>query len=386
MQPGECGRITTVPAGRGLFEARTYVRDDDGVRRKVRRTGKSVEDAERNLKRHLRERTAPQRDRRVNDTTDLASLFEIWLAVKVAEDGLKPQSVTIYRQAWTAYGVQQVGALRVRELRTDKADAVFKAVPARSGAVTLRKVLRGMYQLAVRFGVVAVNPIDGARPATAAKKAPVRAVTAAEYAAVVAAVLAYTSAVAPGPPRGKYLLALVELLAATGGRINEVLALVWEDVDLLAKVPTLTITGHLLDYGAVKGSKPYREDGRKNDGAALTVPLPARAVEALTELFGVTGPSGLVFKNRDGGPMSAHNMRRSLRAALPEDLAWVTPKSFRATAGTVVRDYLGVEAAQQQLGHARLSTTESHYVEPVMLAPDARAAFDEFMGESSRGK
>mgnify|MGYP000875741707 CR=1 FL=1 len=376
MQPGEFGRITTAPVGRDLFEARTYVRDDDGVRRKVRRTGKSAEDAERNLKRHLRERTAPMGDRRVNETTTLAELFDTWIAVKVAEDGLKPQSVTIYRQAWTAYGVEQVGALRVRELRTDKADAVLKAVPARSGAVTLRKVLRGMYALAVRFGVVAVNPIDGARPSSASKKVPVRAVTPDEYVQVVEAVVAYTSAVVSGPPRGRYLLALVELLAATGGRINEVLALAWEDVDLLAKVPTLTITGHLLDYGSVKGSKPHREDGRKNDGAALTVMLPRRAVEVLTELFGVTGPSGLVFKNRDGEPMSAHNMRRSLRAALPEELAWVTPKSFRATAGTVVRDHLGVEAAQQQLGHARLATTEGHYVERVMVAPDARAAFD----------
>jgi len=386
MEPGEHGKITTAPLRKELYEARTYVRDDDGARRKVRRTGRSAEAAERNLKRHLKERTTPLGDRRVNETTTLAELFEIWVGVKVAEDGLKQQSVTIYRQAWTAYGVEQVGALRVRELHTDKADVVLKAVPVRSGAVTLRKVLKGMFTLAVRFGVVAVNPIDGARPATAPKKEPVRAVTPAEYAAVVAAVVAYTSAVVPGPPRGRYLLALVELLAATGGRINEVLAAEWEGVDLLAKVPSLTITGHLLDYGAVKGQAPLREAGRKNDGAALTVLLPKRAVETLTELFGVTGPSGLVFKNRDGGPMSAHNMRRSLRAALPEELAWVTPKSFRKTAGTVVRDHLGVEAAQRQLGHARLSTTEGHYVERVTVAPDARAAFDEFMGESSRGK
>lgn len=380
MQPGTFGKITTVRAGQNLFEARTYVRDDDGVRRKVRRTGRSVEDAERSLKRHLKERAAPLGARLVTETTTLAELFELWVQIKVREDGIKPQTVAIYRQAWTAYGDRRLGALRVRELGTDRADAALKSIPARSGAVTLRKVLRGMYCLAVRFGVVAVNPIDGARPVSAPRKQHVRAVTSEEYAAVVAAVKAYTSAVGPGPARGRYLLSLVVLLAATGGRINEVLALRWEDVDLLAAVPTVTLSGTLV------GHVPHRQDGRKNDGAALTVPLAGRAVETLTELFGVTGPSGLVFKNRDGGPMAAANMRRSLRAALPQNLRWVTPKAFRATAGTVVRDCLGVEAAQQQLGHARLSTTEGHYVERVTVAPDARAAFDEFMGESDRQK
>jgi integrase len=78
--------------------------------------------------------------------------------------------------------------------------------------------------------------------------------------------------------------------------------------------------------------------------------------------------------------MSAHNLRRSLRAALPAGLRWVTPKSFRTAAGTLVHDHLGVEAAQHQLGHARLSTTEAFYVERKTVAPDARSAFEQFMG------
>lgn len=77
---------------------------------------------------------------------------------------------------------------------------------------------------------------------------------------------------------------------------------------------------------------------------------------------------------------SAHNMRRALRAALPEHLKWVQPKSFRKATGTVVRDELGIEAAQQQLGHARLSTTENNYVKPKTIGPDARAALEQFMG------
>ena len=380
MEPSEHGRITTKKLTPELFEARTYVRDDDGRRRWVRRTGKSPEDAARTLKKHLKARTTHADGQIVTSATTLTELFDVWIAVKVSEDHLKARSVGTYRQAWMAYGASQLGALRVRELQTAKADRHLKSITARSGAATLRKVLKGMYALAVRYGVVQINPIDGAKPAAATKKPPVPEVTPEVYAEVVAAIKAYTDATRAGPPRGRYLLPFVELLAATGGRPNEVLAAMWEEIDLLATVPVLTISGTLLDYGAVKGEAPRRQEERKSGGADLTVLLPSTAVESLTALFGITGPSGLVFKNRGGGPMSAHNVRRALRAALPEHLSWVTPKSFRKAAGTVVRDQLGIEAAQQQLGHARLSTTEGHYVQPKTVGPDARAALDQFMG------
>jgi integrase len=62
-----------------------------------------------------------------------------------------------------------------------------------------------------------------------------------------------------------------------------------------------------------------------------------------------------------GGRISLANMRRALRAALPDDLSWVTPHSFRRTGATVVRDAHGPAAAQQQLSHAKLATTDAHY-------------------------
>ena len=99
------------------------------------------------------------------------------------------------------------------------------------------------------------------------------------------------------------------------------------------------------------------------------------------------GLQGLVFVNRDGGLMSLANMRRALRAALPEDLAWVTPHSFRRTVATVVRDAHGPAAAQQQLSHAKLSTTEAHYLQRQTSGPDVRESLDRFAaGESGDGK
>jgi integrase len=54
-------------------------------------------------------------------------------------------------------------------------------------------------------------------------------------------------------------------MAATGARPNEVLALRWSDVDLLADPPTVTITGTLIDHGRIAGKPLHRQDARKGD-------------------------------------------------------------------------------------------------------------------------
>jgi integrase len=77
------------------------------------------------------------------------------------------------------------------------------------------------------------------------------------------------------------------------------------------------------------------------------------------------------------------NMRRSLRAALPADLSWMTPHSLRRTVATVVRDARGPAQAQQQLCHAKPATTEARYLQRQTRGPDVRAVLDEYAGGDS---
>ncbi|MGC7272685.1 tyrosine-type recombinase/integrase, partial [Mycobacteroides abscessus subsp. abscessus] len=174
------------------------------------------------------------------------------------------------------------------------------------------------------------------------------------------------------------LAAFIDVLVATGCRPSEVLATRWSDVDLLADPPTLTITGTLIDHGRIVGKPLHRQDHRKHHAPPHTVVLPKFGVETLTELVGESGMEGPVFANRQGGWMSLANMRRALRAALPDELSWVTPHSFRRTVATVVRDAHGPDKAQQQLSHSKLATTEAHYLERQTRGPDVRAALEQF--------
>ncbi len=384
MAPGEHGRITERTSG-GKYFATTYVRDSDGRRRRVERSSdRSAEDARRALQRHLSARRAPLDSELVNDKTVLAELFERWVEGKVKRGEIKPQTENQYRRVWAKHGDAQLGALRIRELETPRAHSHIQAVAAATPAQAayLRLVLREMYALAVRFGVLQINPITGTATAKRNRK-PVRAVTAEEFAAVRVAVAGYTrSRDGKGGPRpGRLLPAFVEVLAATGARPGEVLALRWSDVDLLADPPTVTINGTLLDHGAA--GPLHRQDERKHGSPAHTVVLPRFGVEALTELVGQSGMDGPVFASRDGGWVSLANLRRCLRDALPEELSWVTPHSFRRTVGTVIRDAHGAAAAQQQLSHTELSTTERHYLQRASHGPDVRDALDKFAGQES---
>lgn len=387
MRPGEHGRITQWSSG-GRHFASAYVRDTDGKRRRVERSSdKSIEDARRLLQRHLQQRRAPlESGWIVNGRTTLTELFDLWIEAKAAEDGVSEQSVNQYRQVWRTHGDEQLGELRITELSTSQASRYLLGMGAVTQAKRLRMILSGMFGLAVRYDVLAVNPIRETKTARTVRK-PARAATPAEFARIRMAVKAYVNRERPGPRRGasQLLPAFIECLAATGVRPNEVLAIEWPEVDVLADPPTVTVTGTLIDHGKIPGKPLHRQDHRKHGAPPHTVVLPRFGVEALTTLIAETGGlEGPVFANRDGGWMSLANMRRALRAALPDDLAWVTPHSFRRTVATVVRDAHGPAAAQQQLSHAKLATTETHYLQRQTSGPDVRETLDRYAaGQSS---
>lgn len=378
LAPGEHGKITERERD-GIWYATTYVRLHSGkLREREASSRKSAEDARRELKRRIAaELAAGEPTGVINHRTTLSELFEAWIAAKVTEDGLKPQTAQHYRDVWRVHSNQQVGSLRITELTTSRADAHLKALPASAGRFT-RIMLGGMYGLAARHDVVKASPIRETKLAKAVKR-PARALTAIELEEVRQAVKVYAAPTGRGGPRrGVMLPAYVELLAATGVRPGEVLAIEWPDVDLLADPATVTVSGTLIDHGVIPGKPLHRQDSRKGDAPPHTVTLPRFGVEVLTELYSITGPDGPVLTNRDGGWISASNIASALREALAphEHLRWVTPHSFRRSVATVVRDGLGVEAAQQQLAHAQLATTEGHYVQRVTAGPDARAVLD----------
>lgn len=378
LAPGEHGKITCSRRN-GKHYATTYLRLNSGRRVEREAVGKSAEDARRNLAARIA--TELDTGSATLSGATLDELFAAWISAKVSEDGIKPQSETGYRKAWNLYCTKRIGSLRIPELTTRVADTHLKTLTP-SQSKMCKVVLAGMLGYAVRMGAATINPIRETRPPRA-QRTPTRAMTAIEIAQVRQAVQVYTTRPGPGPRRGRNLAAYVELLAATGCRPGEVLALRWQDVDLLGDPPTVTIAGTLLDHGKIPGKAIHRQDSRKAAAPPHTVLLPKFGVETLVALVADSvsvAPEAPVIASRDGSWMSPSNIASSLREALaPYDhLTWITPHAFRRTVATVVRDELGAQAAQQQLSHAQMSTTEAHYLQRHTTGPDVRDVLERF--------
>ncbi|WP_280507800.1 tyrosine-type recombinase/integrase [Nocardia flavorosea] len=367
MRPGRWGKITVRAEG-GKFVASAYVRDSDGVRRQVERSGKSDEDARRNLEDHLHERSAPTVDISA-ERTSLDDLFTLWIASRRA--ALKPQTIVLYERIWKLHGRKQIGELRIGEMSTAVAEKHIQAVARKSPAAarTQRSALIGMFALAARADAVPRNPIrETARPLSQAK--PARALTPDEVRQVRTAVQPF-----------RLLPELVDVLLGTGARPGEVLALRGDEVHLADDPPWLVLSGTVVDSGHSGTGKPIRQALRKGDAPDHKILLPRFAAKALSGL--PKGAGTPVFATEGGGWLSLSNVRRQLKAALSgeADLSWVTPYTLRRTAATIIRDALGVEAAQRQLSHSRLETTQRHYVERITEAPDARAVLDSYVSD-----
>ena len=171
--------------------------------------------------------------------------------------------------------MDQISTFLVNGYKVESMKTVKKATVNRELAI-----LRGMYNLAIAWNKAQVNPVRSGRENRVMfeeDERPIYALTAAEQQALLAAC-------------SPHLFPIVALALNTGLRKGELLALTWQDVDL------------------VRGAVTVR---RSKSGKIRTVPLNAAALEALR---GIEGPrQGEVFRFK-GEPIK-DNVNRSFARA-----------------------------------------------------------------------
>jgi integrase len=164
---------------------------------------------------------------------------------------------------------------------------------------------------------------------------------------------------------------IAALLARTGLRIGELLALRWQDVDLqqgLLSVNQTVYEGH-FDEPKTKRSK-------------RRIPLGPQCAEILAALKRTEAtPSTLVFSARNGSPLSRRNLlNRQLKpAAKALGLTGVNWHWFRHAHATLL-DSTGapIGTTQALLGHSSSETTRENYIHSVPA--DARKAVEDVEG------
>ena len=370
---GTWGKIRTEKLGPNRFCARTRFRDYDGKTRDIEATGTTGPAAIRALKEKLRDRATPNDDE-ITRETHVSTLARLWIEEITAEERVTPQTISNYETSLRTAILPALGNLRIREASVGRLDKFLRGIAADrpSAAKNAKVVLGQMFALAVRRGALSTNPVRE----TGRIRKPRRTVLAleAEHLEGVRSAIRQWQEPTPGKPGPRHtgdLADIVDLMLATGARIGEILAVRWEDVDLAAEHPTVTICGTIV---YVKGKGFFRQKWTKTDAGYRTVVLPRFAVGMLMarKLTAADNPHDAIFASRRGTWMSPQNVRRQWRQARADTgLEWVTPHTFRKTVATLIDKEADTDSAAAQLGHGSKAITKKHYIVKPALAPDS---------------
>lgn len=240
---------------------------------------------------------------------------------------------------------------RLRDIsRQDVQQWVAEKFRQRQGWQTVRNswvLLSGILETAVEYGYLSVNPARGVKfPQKELKDAPA-IIAGADFTKLLAHV--------EEPYR-----TMLSLIAATGLRIGELLALRWRVLDL--EHGTLAVRESVFE-GKFQPPKTLK--------AKRTIPLGPNAVAALQahqQRVMRSAPEDVVFGNRKGAPMRESKILTEVLqpAAVKAGLGRVTWHQFRHIHSSLLNDLrVPVKIAQEQLGHASIATTLNIYTHVV---------------------
>ncbi|MBA2282168.1 MAG: site-specific integrase [Myxococcota bacterium] len=185
------------------------------------------------------------------------------------------------------------------------------------------------------------------------------------------------------PPKSERLAVAVSILAGTGVRRGELLGLKWDDLELEADRPTVTIRRQV-----VRRPQAGLVLDETKTGKTRTLPLPAFVVDALRDHRRVqaaerlaVGPlwidNDLVIATEDGQPVDPRNLSKALeRLAKRAGIAHVNPHALRHGAVSLLLvQGVSLEIASEIAGHSSIRVTKDVYghllTEHLSVAADA---------------
>lgn len=223
---------------------------------------------------------------------------------------------------------------------------VGKLIDDGKAPATVRKagqLVHAVLALAVSDRLILRNPADGVSYPKAVRDEPTY-MTVDEVGALTASM----------EPRDSLM---VWLMAGTGLRIGEVLALRWQDVDL--DTARLRVTRTVQE---VNGHLTYASE-TKTAAGMRTVTLPAGLVGELTDWREGADLDRLVFTDTKGGGLRPRNWRkRRFKPAAEAAGLDVTPHDLRHThVAWLIEQGVHAKAIQARLGHASIQVTLDTY-------------------------
>lgn len=384
LRIGQHGKITRVQVAKDVWVARCRYRDRDGVTRRMERgTPDGVEDeygakAEGALLDAIAERRPPGTGT-ITGATLLGELLDRYIERCRADGDLAPKSIDTYEATLNTVKPRFVG-IRVSEADPGLLNEILKGIRRDHGATRERHTkvaLNAVLTDAVMVGAIGSNPVREIAPRR--KKKAERKPKGAPALAVNQVRALLTAIGESDVCASKDLRDPVTVLAATGLRRSELLALRWTDVDLDARV--LTAAGSVV---RLKGQGLVLQD-RTKGGDERSVPLPQFAAEALRrrkDEWNGPNTAGVIFPSSTGTLRDPDNFGKQWRE-VREDLGLpdVSSHSFRKTVATLIDDAgMSARIGADQLGHARPSMTQDVYMSRGQVHTEVADVIDRAVG------
>lgn len=366
--------VTPAPGRRTRFRARVRFRDVDGITRHVERVGSSRAAAVNNLRAALRDRQWTPTGGEITADSTIGAVATVWLRELDESDRAIRTKIT-YRDVWTRHVEPAVGALRLRDARVSRIDAVIRQLREQSGPGTAKHakvILSGVLGLAVRHDVLDANPVRDLTPARTKRKPRALVLTEASWSRLRAH-LATSDAAGTNDLRD-----FADVLSGLGCRIGELLALDWPRVDDAAG--TIAIEGTVI---RVPGTGLIVQPHTKSDAGMRTIEPPAWVIALLRKRHADShGP--WVFPSTRGTLRDSDNTRKRLREVVAgTEWEGLHPHAFRHLVATRL-DAAGLSAREiaDYLGHERISMTQDVYMSRKSTGAGASTALDAFGPES----
>lgn len=357
---GTYGEVRCYVLASNKVRAVTNFRDYDGVTRRVERYGKTETGAKSRLKEALRDRGRVDVDAEITSDTKVKAIAESWFAgiqSAVDEGRRSPNTARLYRDRLDNQVLPALGELRAREVSVSRVDRLVITTKERHGTATakaVRTVVSGVLGLAVRHDAMPVNVVAGVGRIEGASTGVARALTVEQAVDLRAKIAVHPKAVEWDLPD------FTDMMLATGLRIGETSAIVWDALDL--DVGTVEVRGTVI---RVTGKGLWIKPKPKSKSGWRTLELSTWAVEMLrarqVEDMCSTDP---VFTAPMGGLRDPSNTNADLRVVFDDaGYTWVTSHVYRKTVATLMDESnLPARVIADQLGHAKVSMTQDVYL------------------------
>ncbi|MGH3568649.1 MAG: tyrosine-type recombinase/integrase [Pseudonocardia sp.] len=343
--------------------------------RPVERNGRTRAAAMNNLRAALRDRRRTPAGGEITANSTLGAVALVWLRDLDESDRAIRTKIT-YRDVWARHVEPAVGALRLRDARVSRIDAVIRQLRERSGPGTAkhaRVILSGLLGLAVRHDALDTNPVRDLTPARTKRTARPLVLIETSWAGL-------RKHLAGSDAAGKHdLRSLAEVLSGLGCRIGELLALDWPRVDDAAG--TIAIEGTVV---RVPGKGLFVQPHTKSDAGMRTIEPPAWVIDLLRKRH-VDSHGPWVFPSTRGTLRDPDNTRKALRQVVAgTEWEGLHPHAFRHLVATRL-DAAGLTAREiaDYLGHERVSMTQDVYMSRKSAGTNAGAALDALGPEST---